>query len=101
MARQSSSQHENGMADSPEVAAAIEARKRALDRQTLMAVIGLVAVAVFINFDAGDHGRMAKGLIDLLPWLVGLSIAIFALNRWLLSIQAKQLRREFGGTGGR
>lgn len=89
----------NDAADSPEITAAIAARKRTLDRQTVMGIAGLFAVALFLNFDAGDHGRTLAGLVDILPWIVGLSIAIFLLNRWTLSIQSKLIRRDAIGGG--
>lgn len=88
-------------ADTPEVAAAIARRKKTLDRQTLMAAIGFVVVAVIMNFDSQDHSRTLAGLVAVLPWIVGLTIAIFVLNRWTLSIQSKLLRRDLGRSGDR
>lgn len=87
--------------DSPEVAAAIERRKKTLDRQTVMAIVGLFAVALFLNFDAKDHDKTVAGMLAILPWIVGLSIGIFLLNRWTLVIQTKLLRRDASQAGGR
>lgn len=87
--------------DSPEVAAAIERRKKTLDRQTVMAIVGLIAVALFLNFDAKDLNRTLSGMLNILPWIVGLSIGIFLLNRWTLVIQTKLLRREASQARGR
>lgn len=100
MTEKSSSQPDEP-ADSPAVAAAIERRKKTLDRQTVMAIVGLIAVALFLNFDANDHNRTIAGMVAILPWIVGLSIGIFLLNRWTLVIQTKLLRREASQAGGR
>jgi hypothetical protein len=80
--------------DTPEVAAAIAARKRTLDLQSLVAAIGMAGVAVFFIYDAKNHDASVSALIGMLPWIIGLSIAIFLLNRWLLSIQSKLIRRQ-------
>jgi hypothetical protein len=85
----------NTPSDPPEVAAAIAARKQTLDRQTIMGIVGLIAVALFLNVDVKDHARMVSGLTMVVPWIIGLSVAIFLLNRWTLSIQSKLIRRDF------
>ncbi|MFC3691277.1 hypothetical protein [Chenggangzhangella methanolivorans] len=82
------------------MAAALAARKKTLDRQTVMAILGLVVVAAVMVVDLKDFGRSLDGIVQILPWLVGLSIAIFVLNRWTFAIQAKALRRDFRQAGG-
>ncbi|GLK80479.1 hypothetical protein [Methylopila turkensis] len=88
-------------ADAPEVAAAIAARRTSLDRQSVAAALGMAVVALIFTYDGADHDRTVQGMIDILPWLVGLSLAIFAFNRWTLSIQSKLIRREFDGAAAR
>jgi hypothetical protein len=80
--------------DPPEIAAAIARRKQTLDRQAVMATAGMAAVAGFLVFYPSDHARTIAGLLDILPWFLGLSILIVAANRWTLAQYARSIRRS-------
>lgn len=76
----------------------IARRKRTLDRQSIMAAVGMIVVAVFFIYDGKDHAKTINGLLAIVPWIIGLSTAIFLLNRWTLSIQSKLIRRSAQST---
>lgn len=72
----------------------IARRKQTLDRQSIMAAVGMIVVAVFLIYDGKDNEKTINGLLAILPWIIVLSIGIFLLNRWTLSIQSKLIRRS-------
>lgn len=76
--------------------AAIAARRRALDRQTIMAIAGLVAISAFFTVYPDDRERTIAGLKAIAPWLIGLSVLIVVANRLTLHVQTKAIRKEAG-----
>lgn len=82
--------------DSPEVAAAIAERKKSLDLQSGMAILGMAVVSAIFAVDLNDRAASIAGLANILPWFLGLSVLIVAFNRWTLSLNAAALRRAAG-----
>lgn len=80
--------------DSPEVAAAIARLKSTLDTQAVMALVGLAAITGFLAFTTPHEGGPLGSLLELLPWFIGLSIVMYAANRWTLSLKSKSIRRH-------
>ncbi|MDR4307415.1 hypothetical protein IHQ68_12390 [Chelatococcus sambhunathii] len=98
MRKRSARRETSGPVEAPEDAAdaAVAARRRALDRQTVMAIAGLVAVSAFLTVYPNDHERTIAGLKAIAPWLIGLSVLIVVANRATLHVQTKAIRKEAG-----
>lgn len=87
-------------ADCPDIAAEIARRKQAADRQSVMAIVGMVAIIGFLTFHPGDLDRTIAALLPILPWFAALSLLIIGANRWVIALQAKALRQASAANSG-
>jgi len=72
-----------------ESTAVIAARKQAADRQSVMAIAGMIVIAGFMTIHPGDLDKTIAALLPVLPWLVGLSVLIVVINRGTLALLAR------------
>lgn len=83
-------------ADRPDDAAVIAARKQTSDRQSVMAILGMVAITAFMTVHPGDLDRTIANLLPVLPWLLGLSALVVAINRGMLAFLARSAAGRVG-----
>lgn len=76
--------------DARDLSEAQAARKKALDRQAIMAIGGMVLISAVFAVHPGDADRTIATALEILPWLAGLSLLVILLNRWALRISARR-----------
>jgi len=76
------------------------ARKKAADRQSLMAVLGMVVIAGIMTIHLGDLDKTVDALAPVLPWLIGLSALIFVVNRGTAALLARASKPAGGARNG-
>ncbi|GLK57152.1 UPF0716 family protein affecting phage T7 exclusion [Methylopila capsulata] len=83
-----------------EITAGIAARKQTADRQSVMAIVGMIVIAGFLTIHPGDLDKTVAALLPILPWLVGLSALIVVVNRWTLALLRRSSKPADGARKG-